>query len=106
MGAQGNDSTAAGDPAERVDEERRRGRYLAFLDYLEELHRKQHPPVRDIAGYQDHRLRQTDTPWGSGIQVTPDAPAWLVATLVPHPPAPTLPERLAGVVGRATVGPA
>src|SRR6266508_3855869 len=86
-----------------------RGRYLAFLDYLEELYRKQHPPVRDIASYQDLQLRETDGPLGRGIEVTPDssAPAWLTATLVTAPPPPPeLPVHLEDLVESPTIGPA
>ena len=83
-----------------------RRRYFALLDYLEELYRTQHPPVRDVASYQDFLLRESDAPWGRGIEVAagPES-AWLSAVLVPHPLPPALPSGLEAVVADAAIRP-
>lgn len=91
-----------GGQATGVEDEVRR-RYLNFLDYLEELFRKQHPPVRDIATYRDYRLRETDAPFGTGVRFAPSGSVWLAVTLVPLPTTPQLPVDLVGVVESADI---
>src|SRR5688572_4438621 len=78
-------------------------RVLALLDFLEEFHRRRHPPVRDVVDFKDFLVRRPDLPEVPGIRLSPGAPTWLSATLIPHPDAPPLPVELVAVVRDSTM---
>lgn len=73
-------------------------RTLSLLDFLEAIHRREYPPVRDIAKYTDFLVWNQNLPAVPGVELTPGGSRWLTLKLIARPTMPRLPADLSEYV--------